>query len=133
MGHRWPEVAREPARPAQLKVCDHGRGPCVGGGVERSRLGDRRTPLGGGGQRECGWCRGSSSRVVVGCSRDCVGVSFCWGIRRGSVVGSFSRRRVPRGSGRLLVGHAARRGDGGRMVEVPFQLGRSTRWTRRRR
>ena len=31
------------------KVCDHGRGPCVGGCVERSRLGDRRTTLGGGG------------------------------------------------------------------------------------
>ena len=30
------------------KVCDHGRGPCVGAGIERSRLGDRGTPLGGG-------------------------------------------------------------------------------------
>ena len=71
--------------------------------------------------------------TVVGCSRGCVGVSSGWDVRRGSEVGRFSRRRVPRGSGRLLVGHAARRGDDGRMVGVPFQLGRSTRWTRRRR
>ena len=55
-GWRWGRRDRR-----SWKVCGHGRGPCVGGCVERSRLGDRRTPLGSRGQRKCGWCRGSSS------------------------------------------------------------------------
>ena len=111
-GWRWDRCDR-----CRREVCGHGRDSSAGRCVGSSKLGGRRVPLGGRGQRECGWCRGPSSYAVVNCSRGYVGVSSGWDVRRGSGVGRFSRREVPRGSGRSLIRHAERQAVADRWLE----------------
>ena len=99
------------------EMCGRGRGSRVSECVGRSNLGNVywscRASVEYRGKRECGGRHDPGSCEVVSGSRGCVGVSSGWGAQRGSEVGRFFSKRVPWGSGRLLVGHAELQGHGG--------------------